>query len=61
MVKIGYDPNDVDVVEEIMKKKNLHIVALRKQLKLEATEDALTKDIEENEAQKADMIKLIIE
>jgi len=34
---------------------------LRKQLKLLATEDPMTKDIEESEAQKADMMKLIIE
>jgi len=59
VVKIWYDPKDVNAVEEIIKKKNLYIAALRKQLKLPATEDPLTKEIEENEAQKADMMKLI--
>jgi len=61
VVKIGYDPKDVKVSEEIIKKKNLDIAALRKQLKLLAIEDPLTKEIEKNEAQKADMLKLIIE
>jgi len=59
--KIGYSPKDINVVEEIIKKKNLDIAALRKQLKLPATKDPLTKDIEENETKKANMMKLIIE
>lgn len=61
VLKIRYDPKDVNDAEEIIKKKNLDIVALRKQLKLPATKDPLTKDIEENEAQKVDMMKLIID
>ena len=50
MLKIGYDPKYVNVAEEIIKKKNLDIVALRNHLKLQATKDTLTKDIKENEA-----------
>jgi len=61
VVKIGYDPKDINAAEEIIKKKNLDIAALRKQLKLPATEDPLTKDIEENETQKSDMMKLVME
>ena len=61
VVKIGYDPTNVEAVEEILKKKNANIAALRKQLKMSTTEDSLTKDIEENEAQKAKMMKLIME
>jgi len=61
VVKIGYDPKDVNVVEEIIKKKNLDIASLRKQLKLPTIEDPLTKDIEESEPQKGDMMKLIID
>lgn len=37
MVKIGYDPSDVKVVEEVIKKKETDIEALRKQLKMPAT------------------------
>ena len=49
MIKIGYDPKDVKVVEEILKKKNADIAALTKQLKLPSTEDPKTKEIEESE------------
>ena len=34
VIRLGYDPANVKVVEELIKKKNEHIVALRKQLKL---------------------------
>ena len=30
VIKIGYDPKDVNVAEEIIRKKNLDITALRK-------------------------------
>jgi len=59
--KLGYDPSNIDVVEELVNKKNLDIAALRKQLKLPATVDPLAKDIEEIETQKVDMMKLIME
>ena len=58
---IGYDPSNMNVAEDIIKKKNYDIAALRKQLKLSATEDPLTKDIEETDAQKTDVMKLIME
>ena len=45
VVKIVYDPKDVNVAEEIIKKKNIDIATLRNQLKLPATEDPLTKGI----------------
>ena len=60
VVKIGYDPKDINVAQEVIKKKNLDIPALRKQLNLPSTKDPLNKDIEENVTQKADMMKLII-
>lgn len=37
VVKIGYDPSNVKEVEEIIKKKEVDIAALRKQLKIHAT------------------------
>ena len=61
VVKRGYDPKDINVAEEIIKKKNIDIAALRKKLKLPTKEDPLNKGIEENETQKGDMIKLIME
>lgn len=61
VLKIWHDPKDVNGAKEIIKKKNLDIASLRKQPKLLATEDPLTKDVEENESQKADMMKLIID
>jgi len=61
VIKVGYDPSNIDVAEELRKKKNLDIPALRKQLKLPSTKDPLAKDIEETETQKADMMKLIME
>lgn len=61
VIKIGYDPKDINVAEEIIMKKNIDIAALRKQLKLPATEDPLTKYIKENETQNDDILKLIIE
>ena len=49
VVKLGYDPSDVKVVEEILKKKNVDIAALRKQLKMPSTEDPQTKEMGELE------------
>jgi hypothetical protein len=40
VLKIGYDPSNVKATEEMIKKKNVDIVALRKQLKLSPTEDS---------------------
>ena len=61
VIKIGYDPSNVNAIEEIIKKKNDDIASLRKQLKILAIEDPLEKDIEENETLKIDMMKLIME
>jgi hypothetical protein len=43
VLKIGYDPSNVKVVEELLKKNNVDIASLRKQLKLSATEDCKPK------------------
>lgn len=47
VIKVGYDPTNINAVEELVKKKNLDIVTLRKKLKLPTIEDYLAKDIEE--------------
>jgi len=61
VVKIGYDPSNTKAAEEVIKKKELDIAALKKQLKLPSTHDPLTKEIEETKSLKADMMKLIVE
>jgi len=46
VIKFVYDPSDVKAVEEILKKKNENIAALREQLKLPSIEDPQTGDLE---------------
>ena len=60
-MNIGYDPLDIKVVEEVIKKKEVDIAALKRQLKMPATHDPLTKEIEETKNLNADMMKLIVE
>jgi hypothetical protein len=45
VLNIGYDPLDVKLTEELLKKKNVDIASLRKQLKLTTIEDSQTKEI----------------
>jgi hypothetical protein len=61
VLKIGYDPSTVKAAEEILKKKNVGIASLRKQLKIPAIEDPQAKEMEETEVHKEEMIKLIME
>lgn len=61
VVKMGSDPEIMKAGEELIKKNNVDIVALRKQMKLPVTEDPLSKYIEESETQKGDTMKLIME
>ena len=61
VLKIGFDPSNVKVAEELLKKKNVDIASLRKQLKFPAIEDSQAKEIDETEGQKEEMLKLIME
>jgi hypothetical protein len=61
VLKIGYDPSNVKVAEEMLKKKNSDIASLRKQLKLPSTKDSQAKDMAEIEGQKEEVLKLIME
>ena len=45
VLKIGYDPSNVKAFEEMIKKKNVDIASLRKQLKLPPTVDSQAKEI----------------
>jgi hypothetical protein len=61
VLKIGYDPSNVKAAEEMIKKKNVDITSLRKQLKLLPTDDSQVKDIAEKEGEKDEMLKLLVE
>ena len=61
VLRMGYDPSNINIAEELVRKKNFELSALRKQLKLLASKDPMTKEIEETETQKSDMMKLIME
>jgi hypothetical protein len=61
VLKIGYDPSNVKEVEEMLKKKNVDIESLRKQLKLPPTKDSHAKEIAEIEGEKDEILKLIME
>jgi hypothetical protein len=61
VLKIGYDPANVKAAEEMIKKKNADIAALRKQLKLPPTEDPQTKEIAEREGEKDEMLRLLMD
>jgi hypothetical protein len=61
VLKIGYDPSNIKVAEEMIKKKNADITSLRKQLKLPPTEDSQAKEIAEKEGEKDEMLKLLME
>jgi hypothetical protein len=61
VLKIGYDPANVKAAEEMIKKKNVDIASLRKQLNLPPTEDPQAKEIAEKEGEKDEMLKLLLE
>jgi hypothetical protein len=51
LLTIGYDPSNVKVVEELLKKMNADITSLKKKLKLSATEDSQTKEMAKTKGQ----------
>ena len=61
VLNIGYGPANVKAAKELIKKKNVDIASLRKQLKLPATKDSWTKEVVETKIQKVEMLKLIME
>ena len=60
VIEVGYDPANVKATEEMIKKKNADIAALRKQLKLPPTEHPQTKEILQEANQKYEMMSLIL-
>jgi hypothetical protein len=61
VLKIGYDPSNVKVVKDMIKKKSTDIASLRKQLKLPPTIDSQAKEITETKGKKDEMLELIME
>jgi hypothetical protein len=61
VLKIDYDPSNVKVAEETIKKNNAYIASLRKQLKIPPTEDSQAKEIAEKDGEKDEMLKLLME
>ena len=61
VLRMGYDPSNLNDVQELIKKNSIEVAALKKQLKLLASEDPMAKEIKEIRTQKSDMMKLIIE
>jgi DNA repair exonuclease SbcCD ATPase subunit len=61
VLKIGYDPSNMKVAEDMIKKKNDNIASLRKQLKFPPTEDSHAKEIAKKEGEKDEMLKLLME
>ena len=61
VIQVGYDPANVKAAEELVKKNNVDIAALRKQLKLPPTEHPQAKEIVQEKNQKDDMMNLIFQ
>ena len=61
VLKINYDPSNMKVAKEMIKKKNDDIASLRKQLNLSPTEDLQAKEIAKKEGEKDEMLKLLME
>jgi len=61
VLKILYDPSNVKETKELLKKKNVDIASLRKQLKILAIEDPQVKEMVKTGDHKEEILKLIME
>ncbi len=61
VIKVVFDLDNSKSMEEIIRKKNTDIVALKKQLKWPAIEDPQAKLLGETEIQKEEMLKPLVE
>ena len=61
VLKIGYDPSNLKAAEDMLKKNNVDISSLKKQLKLPPIEDSQAKEMAETEGEKEEMLKLTME
>lgn len=61
VTEVGYDPRNIKVAEELIKKKNVHIAALKKELKLPPTEHPQLKEVLQDSNKKDEMMSLILQ
>ena len=61
VIQVGYDLANVKAAEQLVKKNNEDIAALRKQLKFPPTEHPQAKEIVQEKNQKDDMMNLIFQ
>jgi len=59
VIELGHDPNDAKAAENLIKKKNEDIAALKKQLKLPHSEHPQTKEVLESQIHYEEMIDLV--
>ena len=60
MIELGYGPSNVKAGEELVKKKNVDIAALRKKLKLPPTKHSQAKEIVQEANKKYELMSLIL-
>jgi hypothetical protein len=61
LLKFGYDPSNVKLAEDLVKKRNADIASLRKQMKFPFIEDSQAKEIAEAKGEKEELVNLIME
>lgn len=61
IIEVGYDPTNVKVADELIKKKNADIAALKKQLKLPHNEHPEENEVLQDANQKYEMMNLIFQ
>ena len=61
VIEVGYDPKNIKVAKDLIKKNNADIVSLKKPLKFPPTKHPQAKEVLENEGQKYEMMNLIIQ
>lgn len=61
IIDLGHLPKDIKVVEQLIKKKNEDIVALKKQLKLPQSQHPQTKEVLESQTNHEDMMDMVLQ
>jgi len=61
VIKLEYDPSDVKVAKELIKRKNVNIQSLRKHLKHPTTENRQTKEVTSLEMEKEKLFTIVVE
>ena len=61
VIELGYDPQNIKAIEELIKNKNVDIAALKKQLNLPPTEHPQAKEVLQYSNKKYEMMSLILQ